>query len=273
VNGYANLIAARLRKLAEEGSTGTLPVSGRGDGAIFFRDGRVVYAHSTRTPPASPHPDGPDAFAITQPGAAGTVPGAAGSQGREPAGEAGSADRMHTGGGALVPVRSVSWLEGILEPTELILDALTELLSSESRYAKFRPAKDLTVGRERPIPVEALLEEVQRRHDVLRQLAAAVTPDTTVAQDPFMDPLSVQVSPGQWALVMRVGDQATPRGLALHLGRSVFGTTIEVYRLLELGLVVVPGRAPAPGGADTGPRPARTLSFVGAVSGGRDSDA
>ena len=50
VNGYANLIAARLRKLADEGSTGMLPVSGRGDGAIFFRGGQVVYAESSRTP-------------------------------------------------------------------------------------------------------------------------------------------------------------------------------------------------------------------------------
>jgi hypothetical protein len=49
VNGYANLIAARLRKLADEGSTGMLPVSGRGDGAIFFRGGQVVYVESSRT--------------------------------------------------------------------------------------------------------------------------------------------------------------------------------------------------------------------------------
>ena len=30
----------------------------------------------------------------------------------------------------------------------------------------------------------------------------------------------------------------------MQLGRSVFGTTIEVFRLFELGLLVVPGRPP-----------------------------
>ena len=50
MGGYANLIEARLRKLAATGSTGMLPMSGRGDGAIFFRGGQVVYAESSRTP-------------------------------------------------------------------------------------------------------------------------------------------------------------------------------------------------------------------------------
>ena len=45
VGGYANLIEARLRKLAAVGSTGMLPMSGHGDGAIFFRGGQVVYSH------------------------------------------------------------------------------------------------------------------------------------------------------------------------------------------------------------------------------------
>ena len=65
VNGYANLIAARLRKLADEGSTGVLPVSGHGDGAIFFRDGQVVYAESSRTPPPASCKAGLAALALT----------------------------------------------------------------------------------------------------------------------------------------------------------------------------------------------------------------
>jgi Domain of unknown function (DUF4388) len=253
VNGYANLIAARLRKLAEEGSTGTLPVSGRGDGAIFFRDGRVVYAQSSRTPPPAPPATGLAALGLT------------------PAEAAGSPAGRRAGGTGLVPVRSVSWLASILEPTELILDALTELLSSESRYAKFRPAQELPVDRERPISVEALLEEVRRRHDVLRQLATAVTPDTPVAREPSIEPPAVQVAPSQWALLVRAGDGTTPRSLALQLGRSVFGTTLEAYRLAELGLLAVPGQPP--GGAEAGQRPAATMSFVRAACGGRDSDA
>jgi hypothetical protein len=155
VNGYANLIAARLRKLADEGSTGMLPVSGRGDGAVFFRGGQVVYAESSRTSLPSLRTSGLAALGLTH----------------------GSA-------------RSVSGLTGILELSELVIDALTELLSSESRYAKFRPVEVLPVGHGRPMPVEALLTEVQRRHEVQRQLAAVVTPDTAVACDPSLDPPS-----------------------------------------------------------------------------------
>lgn len=254
VNGYANLIAARLRKLADEGSTGMLPVSGHGDGAVFFRDGQVVYAESSRTSPA-PRRAGLAALGL----APGEAPGSCGGE--------------HTGGAGLAVVRSVGWLAGLLEPTELILDALTELLSTESRYAKFRHTEDLPAGQGRPISVEALLEEVQRRHEVLRQLAAAVTPDTAIAREPAIDRPSAQVSPTQWALLMRAIDGTTPRRVAMELGLTVFGTTIEVYRLVELGLLVVPGRPSALADGPNAPRPAIAMSFIRAVSGGRGSDA
>jgi len=255
VNGYANLIAARLRKLADEGSTGMLPVSGHGDGAIFFRGGRVVYAESSRTSLPGPRATGLDVLGLVP----GEVPG--------------SASENHTGGAGLVAARSVSRLERMLELTELIIDALTELLSRESRYAKFRPAEILPLGQGRPVSVETLLAEVQRRHEVLRQLAAVVTPDTAIACEPSLDPPSAQVSAAQWALLARADDGTTPRGLAMQLGRSVFGTTIEVYRLVELGLLVVPGRPPASAEGQAAPRHAAAMSFVRAVSGGRGSDA
>lgn len=226
VNGYANLIAARLRKLADEGSTGMLPVSGHGDGAVFFRGGQVIYAESSRTSLPSLRSSGLAALGLAQREAARTP-------GEGDAGDAG-----------LVAARSVSRLTGMLELTELIIDALTELLSSESRYGKFRPAEVLPVRQGRPMPVEALLAEVQRRHEVQRQLAAVLTPDTAVTRDPPLDPPAAQVSPTQWGLLARAGEGTTPRGLAMQLGRSVFGTTIDVYRLLELGLLVVPGRPP-----------------------------
>jgi hypothetical protein len=254
VNGYANLIAARLRKLADEASTGTLPVSGRGDGAIFFRGGQVIYAESSRTSPPGPRATGLDVLALTT----SEAPGFAGTGG--------------TGEAGLVAVRPGGRLGGMLEITELIIDALTELLSSESRYAKFRHAEVLPVGQGRPIAVETMLAEVRRRHEVLRQLAAVLTPDTPVAREPSLHAPSAQVSPEQWALLSRVGGGTTPRGLAVQLGRSVFGTTMEVYRLVQLGLLVVPGR-PEPAGEQAAPQPAVTMSFIRAVSGGRGSDA
>ncbi len=253
VNGYANLIAARLRKLADEASTGMLPVSGRGDGAIFFRGGEVVYAESSLTSPPGPRATGLDVFALT----ANEAPG------RDAPG--------HGGEGGLVPVRPGSRLGSVLEVTELIIDALTELLSSESRYAKFRQAEVLPIGQGRPIAVETLLAEVQRRHEVLRQLAVILTPDTAVAREPSLDAPWAQVSRAQWALLTRASDGTTPRGLAVHLGRSVFGTTMEVYRLVQLGLLVVPGHPALAGEQATGQR-AATMSFMRAVSGGRGSD-
>lgn len=55
MDGYGNLIAARLRKLAVARSTGMLPFSGDNDGAIYFKDGKIVFAESKRTPgPAIP---------------------------------------------------------------------------------------------------------------------------------------------------------------------------------------------------------------------------
>jgi hypothetical protein len=155
----------------------------------------------------------------------------------------------------------------MLELTELVLDALTELLSSESRYAKFRPADVLPVGQGRPVAVETLLAEVRRRHEVLRQLAPAVTPDTAVTRGPSLGLPSAQVSPAQWALLVRASDGTTPRELAMRLGRSVFATTVEAYRLVELGLLVVPGRPPAGGDRGVG-WPVAVMSFMRAVPGG-----
>ena len=247
VNGYANLIATRLRKLAEERSTGVLPVSGRGDGAIFFRGGQVVYAVSSRTSPAP---------RTTESAAFGLAAREAGSPGGTAAGDAGPT------------VRSVSGLLGLLEVTEQVVDAVTELLSSESRYAKFRTDARSPVDRMHPMPVETLLTEVQRRHEVLRQLAPVVTPDTVIAAAQSLEPPSAQVSPTQWALLIRADEATTARELAVHLGRSVFGTTIEVHRLVELGLLVVAGPPPLPADGPAGERPAASLSFIRAVSDG-----
>ena len=255
VNGYANLIAVRLRKLADEKSTGVLPVSGNGEGAIFFSDGRVVYAESNRTPLPVHRSSGLAALGLADVSGLGAAPG---------------------GPGGLVPVRSVSGVTGALAPTEAVIDAVTELLMKESRYAKFRPSAEPPPGHVHPLAVESLLAEVQRRHAVLRQLAPWLTPDTTVTRKPTLDSPAAQVSAAQWAVLARVGDGATPRALALALGRSVFGITLEAYRLTELGLLSVadaPARPGAPGaGANGAGHPGPVVSFLRAVAGERGSD-
>ena len=75
----------------------------------------------------------------------------------------------------------------------------------------------------------------------------------------------IRVSTLQWALVIRVRDGSTPRSLAWELGRSVFGTTLEIYRLLALRLLSSAAQRGHRNGRDPdyGPAP---MSFVRAVS-------
>jgi hypothetical protein len=249
VDGYGNLIAARLRKLAVARSTGTLPFTGGHDGAIYLRDGKVVFAESKRTP----GPAIPEGLDSAPPGG-----GSAGDTGNAVSGP---------------PFGTLSVLLAVTEPT---VDAALELLSSESRYGKFRPAGTPGFSPAFSLPLEWLLAEVARRQQLLRQLSAVLTPDTAVVRNPQMSSPGVQVSARQWALLIRVKDGTTPRDLAWELNGSVFGTTAEVSRLLALRLLSVPGflatatpAAPsaAPGSAAPGSAPPALLSFIRAVSG------
>jgi len=250
VGGYANLIEARLRKLAATASTGLLPLSGHGDGGIFFRGGRVVYAESTRTPTPVRRSVGLAALGLV-------------------ATEASPASN----GAELVALPSLERLFGMLALTEPTIDAITELLSSESRYAKFRPSDYPPSGQMSPLSIEAVLAEVERRRQVFRQLAPVVTADSPVVRFAPRDPPSFQVTSSQWALLVRTGDGSTPRALAMALGRSVFGTTIEVYRLLALGMLVVPGHAAAITSGQPAPRPAEVMSFIRALADAGGSNA
>lgn len=253
MDGYGNLIAARLRKLAVARSTGMLPFSGDNDGAIYFKDGKIVFAESKRTPgPAIPEGLHPVPRGLASPAPA------------DPAEAAEAAEA-----GSPPPFSRLSTLLMVTEPT---VDAALELLSSESRYAKFRSGTSLSFSPAFSIPLEWLLAEVARRQQLLGQLSGVLTPDTTVVRNPQLSVPGVQVSAGQWALLIRVRDGATPCDLAWELGRSVFSTTAEVYRLLVLRLLSAAAYPAAPAGLDgehvTERNPA-ILSFIRAVSGGK----
>lgn len=246
VDGYGDLVTARLRKLAAARSTGALPFSGACDGAIYLEDGMISYAESGRTPspvvPVVPVVPGfgPDR---SRPGPSDTD----GADGAQPFGR-------------LVKMLTMA------EPT---VDAALELVSSESRFSKFRPSRTPPPGLMSRIPLEGLLAEVARRQRVLGQLAAVITADTAVVRNRDMRSPSVQVSALQWSLLIRVGSGSTPRGLAWELNRSVFGTTTEIYRLLALRLLAVVTQ-PASGGAsaltEIAERGPAILSFVRAAS-------
>ncbi len=248
VDGYANLIATRLRKLAAAGSTGMLPVSGFGEGAVILRDGQVVHAESSRTSPRRAVDRAVDlaAFGLALAQASPAPAGETTFQAAAPSSQA-----------AAPSIDRVAGQLALAEPT---IDAVTELLSSKSRYAKFRHSDVPASAAPYPITMGALLAEVERRHRVLRQLAAVITPDTPVIRNASLAGPRLQVSPPQWALVVGTGDGMTPRAVAMKLGRSVFATTIEVYRLIELGLLAAAGHAPAPTG-----RQGRVLAFMSAV--------
>jgi len=240
---YESLVAARLRKLAAADSTGMLPFSGAGEGAIYFRDGTVVLARSTRTP-------GP-------PVSASTVSAAAFSP--APSTTPDGVDGADAGG---TPFTRLAAALAVAEPT---IDAALDLLSSESRFAKFRSAKTPVNAAVPGIGLEDLLTEVARRQRILHQLAPVVTADTVVARNPFLSTPDIGVLAPQWALLVRVRDGSTPRALAWELGRSVFGTTLEVYRLLALRLLSSADHRAHRNGQEPHYGPA-TMSFVRAVS-------
>ena len=98
----------------------------------------------------------------------------------------------------------------------------------------------------------ALLTEVARRQRVLGQLSVVLSTDTALARNPHIRPDTIRVSAVQWALLIRVRHGSTPHDLAWDLSRSVFGTTIEAYRLLARQLLSVAGPRPE-GPARTAP--------------------
>jgi hypothetical protein len=235
---YENLVTARFRKLAATASTGMLPFTGAGDGAIYFRDGTVVLARSTRTPgPSIPAGLGPPALDVAAAGPDGAMAGG-------------------------TPYLRLAAALAVAEPT---VDATVELLSSESRYAKFRSARTPVSDSAPGLSVEGLLAEVARRQRVLHQLSSVVTADTAVARNPDLNTPDIRVSALQWALLIRIREGSTPRALAWELGRSVFGTTLEIYRLLALRLLSAASHRAHHNGREVEYGPA-TMSFVRAVS-------
>jgi hypothetical protein len=139
-------------------------------------------------------------------------------------------------------------LEWIWLATEATVDAAMDLMSVRPRHVRFtEPGEDAGPGIPAipGLPLTALMAEVTRRHRLLEQIAAVLAPDVAVARNPRLGSRAVHVSDRQWAILMQLGQPGTPRDLALELGQSVFGMTIEVYRMVVMELVSV---ADAPGG-------------------------
>lgn len=248
----------RLSRLAETGRTGVLRLSGEHGGAVHLTEGEIVYAESRRTP-------GPSRWFARLSGLdpdLGTGLGADAAPASAPGRSPDAADGL-------------PWAFAVREAT---LDAALELLSAPPRYAlrqRFRESEPPMVGAPGGMPLAELLAEVTRRQRLVKQMAESAVPltaDTPLVRVPDIDSPRLQVSALQWALLIRVRDHTTPRELAWEIGNSVFGTTLEVFRLIALGFLTVAGpaasrvspREPGGGGTGFGGRP--MVSFLGAVT-------
>jgi len=223
-----NPVVIRLGKLADSRQTGVLELSGDARGRIYVSRGVIVRADSRLT-----------ADLATRLARAET-----------------SARRG-----------AVSSLERSWMAREATIDAATELLSGKPRHARFRSSEQLDLADLADLPVAALVSEVGRRHEIIQQLSAVLTPDTSVARSLRLGSRAVQVSDIQWAIVVRAGKPAAPRSLALELGQSVFGTTVEVFRMVTMGLLsVVDDPAWPQDGAGETNRTKHAISFIRALA-------
>jgi hypothetical protein len=223
-----NPVVIRLGKLADSRQTGVLELSGDARGRIHMSRGVIIHADSRLAPDLA-----------TRLARAET-----------------SARRG-----------AVSSLERSWIAREATVDAATELLSGKPRHTRFRTPEQLDPADLADIPVAALVSEVGRRHTIIQQLSAVLTPDTAVARNLRLGSRAVHVSDLQWAIVVRAGNPAAPRSLALELGQSVFGTTVEVFRMVTMGLLSVvddPAR-PRDGAGETS-RARHAMSFIRALA-------
>jgi hypothetical protein len=98
------------------------------------------------------------------------------------------------------PLNKITAILAIAEPT---VDAVLELLSVQSRFAKFRPSKVPDIGPVSDISLDVLPAEVARRQRVLGRLSVVLSADTPLARNPHIRPHAIRVSAMQWALLIR----------------------------------------------------------------------
>lgn len=204
-------VTTQLGRLALAGRTGVLSLPGDNGGTIRLRHGHVTGSESRRTPDL------------------------ASRLARWPAGPG-------RGSGP-------SMLERAWVVREAIADAAFDLLARAPRAGRFADGGAPGPDDAETMAVEELLAEVNRRREITRQVSAWVTADSVVTRDRRFSGGRMHVPASQWALLVRMNGPVTPRGLAMERGISVFTTTLEVFRLITVGLVAVAGGRPPDGQA------------------------
>lgn len=141
---------------------------------------------------------------------------------------------------------------------EATVDAVLDLLSSRSTCSRFRPARVPADTETIRISVADLLSEVIRRRRLLQQMAS-ISADLALVRSPELPGGRVQLTAAEWALLIRVRPRSTPRELAWALRRSVFGTTVDVHRLVLLGLLRTANRQVQAPSRDATVKPTRRI--------------
>jgi hypothetical protein len=214
------MVTTQLGKLAQAGRTGVLWLPGDHGGVIRLHHGDVTGAESPRTPDL------------------------ASRLARWPAGPGRDS--------------TASELEREWVVREAIADAAFDLLAKAPRAGRFTGGPASGPDGAGTMTVGELLAEVNRRREITRQLSACVTADSVVARDPRFRGGGVHIPASQWALLVRMNGPVTPRRLAMERGRSVFTTTLDVFRLITVGLVTAAGGQPPDG---------QLISFTRATAG------
>src|SRR6476646_1953121 len=125
---------------------------------------------------------------------------------------------------------------------EHLKDALTDLLGWPVAAWKFRKNKKTRQDVAPPTPVAALFDELRHRATTWETILAATggpgAVPTLAAASPSDD---VALGPNEWALLCKIDATRSVADLAAECGFTLFEAGQVVMRLVEAGLVGVPG--------------------------------
>jgi hypothetical protein len=236
----ARSLAERLTELAEIRGSGLLHLPGPRGGDVFLVEGRVTVAET----PLSP---GAEAQFLR-----------AASDVDDPGPDARAELARRVARGTVTRAR----LELVV--SSATVDAVTELCRADDDThgsAPLRPGQTHWLGDVRPLEVAVLLAEVDRRRAVLDQIAARVTPESVLVRVETLPVGRLRLSAAQWELMRAVDGSSPVAALARVVGRGVFGTTLEAYGLVRLGVLApAGGTSETPGDAPgTAGRPERSF--------------
>jgi hypothetical protein len=237
---WVDVLVDRLTRLADDGRSGSLRVSGRRGGEIVFVDGRIVVAEA---------PTAPSAEVLLLHAVDGNQHGWE-TLARNGIQQARNYARTEAARLATAGSISALRLEAIVHAATV--DAVTELCRGEQSWQagwRFRSGQGHWLGDVRPLEVPTVVREVDRRRAILEQIQARVAPESVLVRAPRLPLSRLQLSAAQWDLIRTTDGASSVCSLAWVLGRGIFATTLEAYALIRLGVLATtdaPAEDPLP---------------------------